>query len=319
MTARSNISAILALTLLLAAGCASHQSAQLPSRLFPEVKVPSMYTSAEDITDYVLAHYWDAFLTPSGPFLCDSAHVGGVQKKLYAVELASYLSILENSPLDKARTSISGFFDKLEAYQKADTSSNVFAQTVEAVEYYLYNPNSEIRSEELYLPFVSRLVTSSLVSDDMKPSYEHAARLCSINRIGTPAADFRFVDNSGRIRTLYGEKSEYTVVIFVNPGCHACEETVSYFTTPEIIDKVNSGRVKILGIYIDEEIDKWKEEAPGLPQHWICGYDPDFVIRKDLIYSVRAIPSIYLLDSEKNVILKDAVPQNVANYILALN
>lgn len=321
MTAKANrIVAALGIALALASGCVTRQGASsLPSRMFPEVKVPAMYNDPDDVTDYVLAHFWDAFLTPSEQYLCDSTHIGGVQRKLFASELASYLSILENSPLDKALRSISDFFDKLEAYQQADTSSNVFAKTVEAVDYYLYDPNSEIRSEELYLPFVSKLAVSPLVADDMKPSYAHAAAMCGINRIGTPAADFTFIDNSGRPRTLYGEKCEYTVVLFVNPGCHACEDAVSYFNSPEMVDKVASGRVKILGIYIDEEIDKWKEESSGLPQHWICGYDPAYIIRSDLIYSIRAIPSIYLLDRDKNVLLKDALPQTVAGYVLSRN
>lgn len=321
MMARINkFAATIAFILLLASGCMQRQSVPLPSRVFPEVKVPSIYSDPDDIESYVLAHFWDAFLTPSGQrYLCDSSHVGGVQQRLFASELASYLSILENCSLDRSLPSISDFYDKLEAYQEADTTSNVFAQTVEAVSYYLYDPNSEIRNEELYLPFVSKLAVSPLVAEDRKPSYAHDAEMCGINRIGTPAADFRFVDNSGRVRNLYGEKCDYTVILFVNPGCQACEESVSYFNTPEMTDLAASGRVKILGIYIDEEIDKWKEEVSGLPQHWICGYDPDYTIRKDLIYSVRAIPSIYLLDKDKKVLFKDAPPQKVSGYILSLD
>ena len=44
---------------------------------------------------------------------------------------------------------------------------------------------------------------------------------------------------------------------------------------------------------------------PIYPKEWYNGYDPDYVIRTDVLYNVRAIPSLYLLDKDKNVIMKD--------------
>ena len=52
-----------------------------------------------------------------------------------------------------------------------------------------------------------------------------------------------------------------------------------------------------------------------LPAHWINGYDPAGIIRGENLYFVRAIPSIYLLDAEKRILMKDAVPQSVAAYV----
>ena len=51
------------------------------------------------------------------------------------------------------------------------------------------------------------------------------------------------------------------------------------------------------------------------PSHWLSGYDPDGVIRADNIYYVRAIPSVYLLDGEKRILMKDADPHAAAAYI----
>ena len=55
---------------------------------------------------------------------------------------------------------------------------------------------------------------------------------------------------------------------------------------------------------------------PIYPEEWYNGFDPDLIIRNDLLYNVRAIPSLYLLDAEKRVILKDA-PENKVFSILA--
>ena len=44
------------------------------------------------------------------------------------------------------------------------------------------------------------------------------------------------------------------------------------------------------------------------PEKWYNGFDPDLVIRGETLYNVRAIPSLYLLDREKKVLMKD-VPE----------
>ena len=57
---------------------------------------------------------------------------------------------------------------------------------------------------------------------------------------------------------------------------------------------------------------------PVYPESWYNGFDPDFVLRNNDIYNIRAIPSLYLLDKEKNVLMKD-VPENVLfNYLSAV-
>ena len=149
--------------------------------------------------------------------------------------------------------------------------------------------------------------------------------MCSLNRVGTPAADFSFTDTRGRVRTLYGIKAEHTVLIFGNPGCKACQEIMADMeSTPEISALIDSGRLQVVDIYIDQDLDDWKEDIyidqdlddwkdhiPEYPAKWINGYDHNYTIRTDLIYNVRGIPSIYLLDAEKTVLLKDATPERV--------
>ena len=112
-------------------------------------------------------------------------------------------------------------------------------------------------------------------------------------------------------------KAEYVLLVFGNPDCTACRELVeSMSSVPEISALEASGRLKVVDIYIDQEIDLWKERMASYPKYWIIGYDPDYVIRQDIIYDVRAVPSIYLLDKDKTVLLKDA-PENVALEVLA--
>ena len=70
----------------------------------------------------------------------------------------------------------------------------------------------------------------------------------------------------------------------------------------------------MLNIYPDEDLQAWYDYLDNYPKDWICGYDPDQVIRSDTRYWLRAIPSLYLLDDEKRVVLKDAPPEKVLVY-----
>ena len=78
---------------------------------------------------------------------------------------------------------------------------------------------------------------------------------------------------------------------------------------------IADGTMKVLNIYIDEDLEAWRSYMPIYPENWYNGFDPDLVIRGEELYSVRAIPSLYLLDKEKRVILKDA-PENKMMYYL---
>ena len=70
--------------------------------------------------------------------------------------------------------------------------------------------------------------------------------------------------------------------------------------------------------YIDEDLQGWKDYMPIYPDNWYNGFDPNLVIRGEGLYSVRAIPSLYLLDKEKGVILKDAPENRLLSYLVNL-
>ena len=74
---------------------------------------------------------------------------------------------------------------------------------------------------------------------------------------------------------------------------------------------IASGELAVLNIYIDEDLGEWYNYMPIYPSSWYNGYDPDYAIRTDRLYDVRAIPSLYLLDSEKTVLMKDAPTEKI--------
>ena len=51
------------------------------------------------------------------------------------------------------------------------------------------------------------------------------------------------------------------------------------------------------------------------PKEWMCTYDDGQVITKERLYDLRAIPTFYLLDREKRVLLKDAPFRIIEAYL----
>lgn len=312
---------LIGLVLVLALGCGQPKKQTPPvpaTRDFPMVEIPMMITQPEQRAEWLAQHFWEPFTQPGKLYFCDSVTVNGVPAEKLEQQVGLFASILQQITLPAGQEAMKAAFGRLEAIQKAQPEGNTFSRTSALISRYFYDPNSPVRSEDLYLPFVSLLASSDLVADEERGRYAWDARTCALNQTGTPAADFTFVDTEGRRRTLYGIRAAYTLLIFGNPDCQACREIMEQMTaSPEISALISSGRLKVADIYIDEDLDQWKAKRDTYPREWINGYDPDFVIRTDRLYAVRAVPSLYLLDEKKNVLMKDA-PQEMVLQALTM-
>ena len=85
--------------------------------------------------------------------------------------------------------------------------------------------------------------------------------------------------------------------------------------SPVINQALSSGSLKILAIYPDKDIEVWKKYKDEIPSTWINGYDRSLSVREKQIYDLKAIPCLYLLDSAKTVLIKDAAFATVNQYL----
>ena len=278
-----------------------------------------MYSEPQERATYALTHFWDRFTDTTQVYACDSLTVNGVTVGDVESQMGLFAMLLGQQPLEAAAQAVIRLYDRADAFERKFPESNVFEEMGRLTRHYLYDPNSPVRNEDLYFYFVDRLGRSDLIDNGYRMGYEWDARMCSLNRVGTKAADFSFTDTRGRMRTLYGVKAEHVVLIFGNPGCNACQEIMEDMeSTPEVSALIASGRLQVVDVYIDQEIDDWKAHIPDYPASWINGYDHNYTIRTDLVYNVRGIPSIYLLDAEKTVLLKDTTPERLLTALAAL-
>ena len=291
----------------LLAGCKDKKAEQFSALPFPDVTVPSVYQDRQEIAEFLAEHWWDGLTDPQRKYPCDSSLVSGVSRRDVEQKFANWTVVLDAVDYGVAVKAVNRLFDRASACEKKDTSSNVFESITAIVERYLYDPNSPMRNEDFYGPYVSRLAGSELVDEAMRGAYDYDAKMCALNRVGTKAADFRFSDVKGKTHRLYDVDSDFVVLFFSNPGCTACMDIINTLkSSPQVAEGLATGRLAVLNIYIDEDLEGWRKYMPVYPQEWYNGFDPDFVIRTDVLYNVRAIPSLYLLDKDKKVIMKDA-------------
>ncbi len=303
--------------LLLAVSCGGRKKAApaAKDRPFPQVVIPAAYTDPDERISYAIEHYWDGFFGGDGR--TDSARVLGVPKGEVEQALANYIGVLGRAPLPQAGKAVSGLFDALAAKQAADTSNRVYLAMTEMVARYLYDPNSPLRDEDLYLPFVQKMAASPLTKEDMRTAYRYEAQMCALNPRGSVAPDFVMTLRGGTQVRMHSVRAERTLLFFSNPGCHNCKEIIDALQADgNVLNLIREGRLAVLNIYIDEDLDAWRSYMPIYPKEWLNGYDAAHILRQDVLYNIRAIPSLYLLDAEKRILLKDAPLERVQEALI---
>ncbi|MBR6001967.1 MAG: DUF5106 domain-containing protein [Bacteroidales bacterium] len=301
--------------LLILVSCGGRKAGDVEAaRAFPEMKVPAAVPEEERIS-YALTHYWDAFIKGADGFSTDSLKVAGVSMADMEKAAGTYASLVRIVPPGESAQALDALAAKLD--EKGDTA--LFKGVASIVEKYLYDPQSPVRNEDAFGAFCAAASGSPLLTEAEKEPYAKWASLAALAAVGTTAPDFDFIDLAGRHRTLHGLRGEWTVLIFGNPDCAACRTLVEMIEDNEDLGRsVSEGTVSFVDIYVDEDIEAWRASVKDFPKDWTLGYDPSGIIRADTVYHLRAIPSIYLLDKDKKVVLKDAPEEVLIEYLMTI-
>ncbi len=193
----------------------------------------------------------------------------------------------------------------------AEQDSAQWQLQMQLQEKFFLDPNSPYRNEEFYLPVVAHLLSSPHATQDQRDRARWLEPRLKLNRPGTVANDFPFTLPNGRSTRLHAvidsRHPHQTLLFFSNPGCANCKQiTEALAADPAIAARIASGELLVVNVYPDEDLQAWLDYLPNYPKTWICGHDADQLLFNDTLYWLRAIPSLYLLDEEKRVVVKDA-------------
>lgn len=262
----------------------------------PAVFLPAIAPAAlapEERVEWLRWHYWDNF------DFADTAFLARADTLQLFEAYARYVQLLFSVPTDGAP------MDSL--MRRAAVSRPMLDYFAMLADQVLGDPNSPLRNDEFYIPVLRAQLSSPWYDEYERLAPEYRLSLASQNRIGQQANDFRYTLASGATGTLYGLRAEYVLLFINNPGCPMCREIREAISaSPMLTELIEHGRLRVLALYPDENLDEWRAYREQIPASWINAYDDGCVLREKGLYDLSAIPSLYLLDAQKRVLVKDA-------------
>lgn len=270
--------------------------------MFERPVPPAMMTEPRERADFLVMRFWDKFNFRDTMY----CHAPEITEQAFA----DYLSLFPHAAYKKVCESVKKTLDA------AEVEAVMYRYFCDRAQHYLYDPNSPIRNDEFYIPFLEHMKTTAALSEVEKIRPAMQLELAYRNRVGSKAIDLKYAMSSGKEGTLYGISSEYLLLMFYNPDCSECRKTSEMLKNSTAVSAaLSSGKLKILAIYPDEDLAAWEKYKENIPPSWINGYDKLMQVKDQQLYDLKAIPTLYLLDKKKNVIFKDTSTGEIHEYL----
>lgn len=162
------------------------------------------------------------------------------------------------------------------------------ALAAEIADRYLFDPESPVYSETLYIPFLEYLIstgrdTSGLLSEKLA--------ICRRNAPGRKAPDFSYAIPGGGSERLIRPGVEADIILFFHdPDCPRCRAFAEAMRASDAIDRrVAEGTLRIAAVDLS--------------------LNP--AVEADTLYDIRATPSVFLIRADGTVCLKEPSPQRL--------
>ncbi len=277
---------------------APNQQEQQAPTSFKLPDIPTGIISLEERANYLVMHYWEHFN------LADTSHIHSPQVSEQA--LVDYLVLFPYISPQVRAASINRML------KQAEGNNRSLMYWIELLEKYLYDPNSPMLNEDYYTTVLKYIAESPQISEAEKSRFQFQLTGISLNRVGMQAADFTCTGVNGMRYRMCNISSEYTLIFFYNPDCADCQRVKEELEMrPETGWMVDHEELTVLAIYVDENRKAWEEYQSQLPIKWLNAFDDRGAIRGQRLYDLRATPSLYLLDKNKKVLLKDASVEKI--------
>ena len=256
----------------------------------------------------MIAHFWDDFdfEAEEGVIAYDTLDIMSA--------MAEYVSYIPPRDADSLMRNL------IRRASHSRPMLNFFNMITEAV---LHDPNSPLRNDEYYIPVLETILESPLLDEYERIAPEYDLEIARKNRIGTIANNFAYTTADGSSHRLHDIEANYTILMFSNPGCPMCREIMDQISASPLLNELTErGDLRTISLYPDEDLEAWYSHLGDMPASWIKAYDKGQQITIERLYNLSAIPALYLLDSQKRVIVKDGTSvaqiENIIAYMESL-
>ena len=270
----------------------------------PLPEVPPTLTVPSERAAYILSHFWDA--------LDFRDTLRSRDARFMEQNVVNWLSLFPHADLEVLPPCIDG------CLREATKDKGAFRLFDNIVDRYLNDPNSPMRNEDYYMLYLEGVLRLPGLAEEerLRPAYQlETARK---NRPGTVATDFGYLDRDGKRGRLHTTlPGRPLLLLFYDPACGHCSEILrSLYDSPVLSRLVADQALSVLAVYTEGDRDLWERTKASLPAEWTVTMDTERIVERDL-YSLPAMPVIYLLDADKTVLLKDPSPAALENYLLS--
>lgn len=283
-------------------GSSSAQINQEKSVIFKAPRLPIVVGDEQSKLRYLATNYWAEL---------DAANFFKYERSSLETSFSGYCSLLNQLSIDETSVYIELFVGKV---AQSESSTSYF---LELADRYLYHPNSPYRNEDCYTAFLEELLKKKAITNANRTyTYIQRLELLKKNRVGYMATDFSVECNASRKYRLYDINSEFVLLLLYDPSCEICKGTISYLAANDKVSNlISSKKLTIFAVNPDGYSELWLQQQQLMPQSWIVGYDAEQQIRANQLYDLKALPSLYLLDRRKMVLIKDGNVEEVIGHL----
>lgn len=272
---------------------------------FPYPAIPDTLRSVEQRAGYLSEHYWDNYNFADTLLL--------KSKEVTEQGFVNFIDILNRFNLDNASKGVAhkdiaqkgitrkditqqGIAQK-DITQQGITQQGIACFTRKAfsnaaakerfenlIEHYFEDQLSPVRNDRVYLIFLEEMKNSPCFNETEKERIAFKIKTTNKNLPGDIAINFKFKDENGKEHQLSDYKDQKVILYFYDPDCENCHEVSAWLKQQSI-----PADIKVLKMIADNHIS--------------------------YMYSLKNMPTIFLLDKENKVILKDCTAQELIENI----
>lgn len=267
---------------------------------FPYPAIPDTLRSVEQRAGYLSEHYWDNYNFADTLLL--------KSKEVTEQGFVNFIDILNRFNLDNASKGVAHKDIAQKGITRKDITQQGIAQkditqqgiacfTRKAfsnaaakerfenlIEHYFEDQLSPVRNDRVYLIFLEEMKNSPCFDETEKERIAFKIKTTNKNLPGDIAINFKFKDESGKEHQLSDYKDQKVILYFYDPDCENCHKVSAWLKQQTI-----PADIKVLKMIADNHIS--------------------------YMYSLKNMPTIFLLDKENKVILKDCTAQELIENI----
>lgn len=214
------------------------------------------------------------------------------------------LAAIEAMPRAQAIEEITKWLDVT-----SQTGGKEYKNLIASLEEMLSEPTWSYHNEELFAIVMKHASSAACLSENERIRPKMMLEVAQKNAPGSVSNDIEYKKLDGTYGKLSESPTPYTLIYFNDPECLSCAKVKERLDTCMTFkNMVSDSTLTVIGIYPYDNVEEWHLEP--FPDYIINGWDFKQEIEGQQTYDLMTMPLFYLLDHEKQVILKNEASLN---------